>query len=81
MRRNAVGAAYKHALHLEPRAKIVEDWANFLERIQRGGKVLPFRGKPRDRISALNHTDNPSNREGCVAIAPGRRREFDGSFG
>jgi integrase len=42
--RNAVSAAYNHALYLEPRARIMQDWADFLERTQRGGKVLPFRG-------------------------------------
>ena len=40
--RNAVSAAYNHALYLEPRAKMMQDWADFLERTQRGGKVLPF---------------------------------------
>jgi integrase len=42
--RNAVSAAYNHALYLEPRAKMMRDWAEYLERTQRGGKVLPFRG-------------------------------------
>ena len=42
--RNAVSAAYNHALYLEPRAKMMQDWGDFLERTQRGGKVLPFRG-------------------------------------
>jgi len=42
--RNAVSAAYNHALYLEPRAKMMQEWADFLERAQRGGKVLPFRG-------------------------------------
>jgi integrase len=42
--RNAVSAAYNHALYLEPRAKMMQDWADFLERTQRGGKVLPFCG-------------------------------------
>ncbi len=42
--RNAVSAAYNHALYLEPRAKMMQDWSDFLERTQRGGKVLPFRG-------------------------------------
>jgi integrase len=41
--RNAVSAAYNHALYLEPRAKMMQDWADFLERTQRGGKVLPFK--------------------------------------
>jgi len=42
--RNAVSAAYNHALYLEPRAKMMQDWADYLEQAQRGGKVLPFRG-------------------------------------
>ena len=42
--RNAVSAAYNHALYLEPRAKMMQEWADFLERSQRGGKVLPFHG-------------------------------------
>jgi integrase len=41
--RNAVSAAYNHALYLEPRAKMMEAWSEFLEQTQRGGKVLPFR--------------------------------------
>jgi integrase len=43
MPRNAVSAAYNHALHLEARAKMMQDWADFLEQAQRMGKVLPFR--------------------------------------
>jgi integrase len=42
--RNAVSASYNHALYLKPRAKMMQDWADFLERTQRGGKVLPFSG-------------------------------------
>jgi integrase len=42
--RNEVSAAYNHALYLDPRAKMMQDWADFLERTQRGGKVLSFRG-------------------------------------
>ena len=41
--RNAVSAAYNHALYLEPRTRMMRDWADFLERTQRGGKLLPFR--------------------------------------
>jgi integrase len=41
--RNAVSAAYNHALYLAPRARMMQDWASFLERTQRMGKVLPFR--------------------------------------
>jgi integrase len=41
--RNAVSAAYNHALYLSQRFKMMQDWANFLEQTQRGGKVLAFR--------------------------------------
>lgn len=41
--RNAVSAAYNHALYLEPRTKMMQGWADFLELTQRGGKALPFR--------------------------------------
>ncbi len=40
--RNAVSAAYNHALHLKARAKMMQDWADFLGRTQRGAKVLSF---------------------------------------
>jgi integrase len=40
--RNAVSASYNHAVYLEPRAKMLQAWSNFLEQTQRGGKVLPF---------------------------------------
>ena len=30
--RNAVSAAYNHALYLEPRAKMMQDWADYLEK-------------------------------------------------
>ena len=42
--RNAVSAAYNHALYLEPRARMMQEWADFLEHSRRGGKVIPFRG-------------------------------------
>jgi integrase len=42
--RNVVSAAYNHALYLEPRARMMQDWADYLEQTRRGGKVLPFRG-------------------------------------
>ena len=40
--RNAVSAAYNHSLYLEPRAKMMQAWADYLEQAQRG-KVLSFR--------------------------------------
>jgi integrase len=41
--RNSVSAAYNHALYLEPRSRMMQDWSDFLELTQRGGKMLPFR--------------------------------------
>jgi integrase len=41
--RNAVSAAYNHALYLEPRAKMMQSWGDFLEQTQRGGKLLAFK--------------------------------------
>jgi len=41
--RNAVSAAYNHALHLQARAKMMQQWADFLEHTQRGTQVLQFR--------------------------------------
>jgi integrase len=41
--RNEVSAAYNHALYLEPRTRMMQDWADFLEQTRRGGKLLPFR--------------------------------------
>ena len=38
--RNAVSAAYNHALYLEPRTKMMQDWADYLDRTLRGAKVL-----------------------------------------
>lgn len=42
--RNAVSAAYNHALYLVPRAKMMQHWSDFLEVSQRGGKLLKFKG-------------------------------------
>lgn len=40
--RNAVSAAYNHALYLKPRAKMMQHWADYLDRTQRSGKLLSF---------------------------------------
>jgi len=42
--RNAVSAAYNHALHLQARAKMMQDWADFLEKTQRSAKVFTLKG-------------------------------------
>jgi integrase len=41
--RDEVSAAYNHARYLEPRTKMMQDWADYLEQAQRGAKVLPMR--------------------------------------
>jgi integrase len=41
--RNAVSAAYNHALYLEPRAKMMQAWGDYLEKLQR--KVVSIRGE------------------------------------
>jgi hypothetical protein len=38
-----LSVAYNHALYLEPRAKMMRDWADFLELTQRRVKVTPIR--------------------------------------
>lgn len=43
--RNEVGAAYNHALYLEPRSKMMQDWADFLEHTMRMGKVIQMATK------------------------------------
>jgi len=40
--RNAVSAAYNHALYLLPRAQMMQDWADFLERTMKAGKLIQF---------------------------------------
>ena len=40
--RNAVAAAYNHALYLEPRAKMLQHWADFLDQQKHGAKVIHF---------------------------------------
>jgi integrase len=40
--RNTVSAAYNNALHLTTRTKVMQDWADILERTHRGVRVLPF---------------------------------------
>lgn len=42
-KRDAVSASYNHALYLEPRARMMRDWADYLEAIKTGATILPFR--------------------------------------
>lgn len=40
--RNAVSAAYNHALYLEPRSKMMQEWSDFLDRTRSKAAVIPF---------------------------------------
>ncbi len=42
-KRDAVSASYNHALYLEPRARMMQDWADYLDAIKVGAAILPFR--------------------------------------
>lgn len=42
-KRDAVSASYNHALYLEPRARLMQDWADYLDAIKTGAAILPFR--------------------------------------
>jgi len=48
-KRNAVSAAYDHAKYLEPRAKLMQDWADYLEVIKMGADVVPIKTVNRKR--------------------------------
>jgi len=41
--RDAVSAAYNHALYLEPRAHMTQAWADYLDKLKAGAEVLPFK--------------------------------------
>jgi integrase len=43
--RNSVSAAYNHALYLEPRAKMMQDWADYLDQALRKKTVVPIRNQ------------------------------------
>ena len=41
--RDAVSAAYNYALYLEPRARMMQEWADYLDGMQVGAAAPPFR--------------------------------------
>lgn len=41
--RNQVSAAYNHALYLKQRASMMQHWADYLDELKAGAKVLPFK--------------------------------------
>lgn len=42
--RNQVSAAYNHALYLKQRASMMQHWANYLDELKAGAKVVPIKG-------------------------------------
>jgi integrase len=40
--RNEVSAAYNHALYLEPRARMMQEWGDFLDKVRKGHKLSSF---------------------------------------
>ena len=43
--RNAVSAAYNHALYLQPRTVMMQQWADYLDELKAGAKVIQITGK------------------------------------
>jgi integrase len=41
--RNDVSAAYNHATYLPQRRKLMQAWADHLDALRKGAKVLPFK--------------------------------------
>jgi integrase len=40
--RNQVSASYNHAKYLSQRARMMQDWSNYLDAVKQGGKVIPI---------------------------------------
>lgn len=41
--RNQVSAAYNHALYLKQRTAMMQDWADYLDELKAGAKIVPFK--------------------------------------
>jgi len=42
-KRDEVSGSYNHALYLEPRARMMQDWADYLDGTKAGASILPFK--------------------------------------
>ena len=42
--RNSIKAAYNHAQHLPERRHMMQEWADYLDKLKKGGEIIPFRG-------------------------------------
>jgi integrase len=79
--RDPVSAAYNYARYLDSRTKMMQDWADFLERTQRGGKVVLLNGQVAGvdgQNAALHAADHPAEEraraDGTMRV--GARRPF-----
>ncbi len=44
-KRDAVSAAYNHALYLEPRARMMQAWADYLNKLKVGAEIIQLTKK------------------------------------
>jgi integrase len=49
---NDVSAAYNHAKYLEPRTKMMQEWADYLDNTLKGAKATPFSAKKESKSRA-----------------------------
>jgi len=42
--RNSIKAAYNYAQHLPERRRMMQSWADYLDKLKKGGEIIPFRG-------------------------------------
>jgi integrase len=57
--RNAVSAAYNHALYLKQRAEMMQDWANFLDESLRGASIdMGIDSQPKQIEGRVNAVDS-----------------------
>jgi len=43
LKRNRVAGAYDHSKYLKPRAVMMQRWADHLDQLRQGAKILPFK--------------------------------------
>jgi hypothetical protein len=67
--RNTVSAAYNHALYLEPRAKMMQEWAELSGTNPARGKGAPISRKHRVKLGVASHTA-PKNQTSHLAESP-----------
>jgi integrase len=74
--RNAVSAAYNHALYLAQRAKMMQDWADYLDRTLHGEPILPLHELSSVR-DVRNNTSKSLKPEANLVTAMGNSENKD----